>query len=289
MQQLIKGEFLIDSIDLYLGKLNNMWIAINVEPETQMTGLVNLFQERAMIISDLYNKLLSENKLEFKGVKKVSISVTSVPDIDFVVGPIKGISPVASVRKTFDFDKLSSLDDKFFKIEILKLIHDSILKLGEKFGWETKGFNKIYNVIFQSNLDHVYYELPMKASPDKSWNAGVKVEMLEEGAQISMEFLDSINSDRVINLPMIMTHPNRMFITPIINNGKWISNDEFEVTNNSGEIHFIGSFVKKKMKLVFTPKEKSEKGLIDDLLLASTATKKDLVIDMLKENLRRNY
>lgn len=261
-----------------------MWLSINIEPETKKNDIINSFQRKSTIVADLYNKLLADHKLKFTGVKKISISITSIQGVDFVGGPIKGISPVASIRKTYDFDKLELYSEDQIKLEILKLIQNSITELGEKFSWDTGPFDPLYNNIVESNFNHVYFEMPFKLSKDKFTRAGVKVEMHENYAEISMVFTKE-SDDNFLILPLIKTHPNRIFISQIIGKGKWLSNDEFLVSDKLGETHFKGMISKKRIDLSFTPKTKSEDQLIDDLLISSPSSSSELIQNLLNKRI----
>lgn len=253
-----------------------MWIAINIEKETTKSDIVTDFERKARIVQDLYNKILSEQKMKFSGVQKISISLSDEPDINFVNGPIKGISPVATLRKTYDFNRLINQSEFERKKEILILIHNSVTELGNKYEWNIDGFDHIFDLVLSMKFNHSYYEIPYKKSRGKNFQAGVKVEMLEDGAQISI-MLESQEDSKVTSYPLIKTHPNRMFIKQIVGKGRWLNNDEYEMVDKSGEIHFKVSSERSKLELYFTPKTRSEDQLIDELLIAaSTSSKRQL-------------
>ncbi|MDR7130949.1 hypothetical protein J2X69_003308 [Algoriphagus sp. 4150] len=259
-----------------------MWIAINIEPETVNTELALIFQRKSNVITDHFNKWLRDKKISFSGVRKISISLTDVPGIAFLSGPIKGLDPVATVRKTYDFNKVSTLNDEDFYLEILKFIKECLTGLGLKLGWGLEVFEGIYDSIIDSKFSHVYYKISLKYSKSKIFKAGVRVEIIESGAQISMVFQKNEIDDFLV-FPLIKTHPNKIFISQIVEKGKWLNDNEFLVTNTSGEINFLGKIKEKELKVFFTPKMKSEKQLIDEMLFMSVGTERDQIIKIAKD------
>ena len=260
-----------------------MWISLYISDDISRSKDTVSFNERSVVIEDLYNKLLKEQNVKVKGIKKVSILITCKSGDEFIGGPIKGLIPVASYHKDYDLNAFSELVDNKKNLEILNLIDEGMIKLSNALQW---GINevvkKIYRQIIEIDFLHKYFEVDLKLSSDKKRKAGVEVTMRDGYAQISL-YLENIESGEVTILPIIKVHSNRMFIKQIVARAKWINNNQFLVTNKTGEVGFCTSVDELKTDLFFTPKNHSEAQLVNELLIAVSPIDEHLLGILMKK------
>lgn len=261
-----------------------MWISLHTDSNVLDSDISFDFNKRARVIEDLYNRFLAKEKLQIKGVTKIVITLVSRPNVILIGRPIKGLIPIARIDRTYDFHKYESLNNSSKSLEILNVISDSINILCEELGWDADKFENAKEKVIELNFTNSYYEIAPKLSRDKKHRAGVKVDILDDGADISL-IIEEVSSGDTLRLPLIKTHPNRMFIKQIVSRGKWIDNNEYSIENKSGEIHFKGLINTSSLKLSFTPIESSESQLIDDLLVAASTTGKEQVTFLIKNKI----
>lgn len=263
-----------------------MWISLQIPTYSKLdSNLKSQFLGESRIVEDIYNRFLAEEKVRIKGVKKITITLTEEPDIYRISPPLKGFTPVVVAQKSYDFDQHFKLSADRRKWAILDFIQNCLKECAKKFDWDESVFTKVFSKVDQTGLAHRYYEIPLKASKDKSKMAGVEVEMLEEGALIQIVFLNEAQ-EIIRKVPIIKVHPNRMFVNQIVGNGKWVNNVEFVFSNKTGEINFKASIDEDNASIFFTSKSGDEDGLIDDLLFASVSTSKEQLLDILDDKVK---
>jgi hypothetical protein len=264
-----------------------MWIALLMWDFSGIDSPVtNEFADRSRIIEDQINRRIALRKAKIKGVKKIAITLTDESMIDYIGGPIKGFSPVVNIRKSYNFNLFATLDSTTRNEAILNLIRLCINEATKKFSWEIHWFEEIVDEIRASGFRSQYIEGKIKESKSKEYKAGVEVDMQLGCAVISIVFYSRENIV-VRRAELIKVHPNRLFISPLIGDTKWLSDKEFEVVNKEREIHFKASVENGAVEVYFTPKSKNTNQLIDDLLISSITTSKEQIINLLEDKIGR--
>lgn len=266
-----------------------MWIDLLIEQDNKLEPtLKSKFIGEANVISDLYNQYLVKLKVKIVGVKKIAITLTDRPNISLFALPIKVVGPISTIDKTYNFDFLAKLDDKELKEEILEVIQSTIREAATKFQWDIEPFENVYQRVKGTGLINEYIEGGLVSSKNKQYKAGVQVAMSPDGASIYIAFFDK-NENFIKRINFIKVHPNKMFIIPLIGKGRWISNDDFVISNKTKEIHFKASLESGKAELFYTPVNNTEDKLTNSLLIASTTTNKEQITSLIQDRIQGIY
>jgi hypothetical protein len=246
-----------------------MWLSIHIYKDVLESEDILCFKQRVRIIEDLYNKILFEEKVKVKGITKIAISISNKEGLDFIGKPIKGIIPVVRYDRFYDLTDFSKLNDSDRNFRILDFINEGMHKLSKSLEWNIEEqIINVYEKVLESNFVHKYFEVSPKLSSDKKRRAGVEIRM-EDGAAQLLIHIENVGSGEVYTLPIIKVHPNRMFIKKIVGKAKWRNNNSFIITDETGEINFCVFIDNYRIELFFTPKLRSQKELIDELLIIS--------------------
>lgn len=259
-----------------------MWIAILLPAENQLKeGSKKDFRQISSLVVDSYNRHLAKLKVKFPGVKKIAVSLYDFGETDFFRLPIKGI-PVITIDRTYDFEHFFSLSKIDKKIEILNLIQTCMKESARQVNQEVDQFDKIKLAIINEDFRNEYIEGKLKLAQNKKYKGGTFVKMYEEYADIFIVFTDR-EENFIGKRHLIRVRPNRIFIKPLISKSKWKDQGVFEVSDETGQIHFEASIHHERVRLYFTPVNQSEDELIDHILIASARTTKEQVISLLNE------
>lgn len=240
-----------------------------------------VFREKSRIIEDIINRNLALRKVKISGVKKMTITLTLEKDRDFIMAPIKGFSPVINITKTFDFNLFNSSTSEKQNEIILSVIDASVNEAARKFGWHKKPLEEIINTVRELDFKHSYLEWKLKLSKDRKYKAGIQVDMLPEGATISIVFY-SYDDLLIRTVSLIDLRPDRYFVTALMGECKWISNTEFELVDKKKEIHFKASLLKGAAEVYFTPINRDANKVIDDLLILAASTSNEQALSLLQ-------
>lgn len=286
----IMGRYHATSIDLALGKVhgNNMWISLTISNTAEIDPAIRkAFENRSRVIEDMFNMYFALSKVKIKGVKKISITLVDQEGVNSIAPPITGFSPVANIRKFYDLQTFKILNSNDQDKAILNLIESNLLEVSEKFNWHIQDVIKsTAKKIKESEFKHSYIEIKPKISKNKKYRASVEVSMAPGYAVISI-LLNSVGNDVVKKIELIKVHPNRLFIKPLVGKSNWLNDNEFEVVDQNNEIHFKLFIDKGVVNLYFTPRSRSEEQLIDEILVHSIDTRKELAEKILKDKIDR--
>lgn len=260
-----------------------MWIAVLVE-DTDID--MRVFRGRAVVICDMINRQLALRKFKIPGIKKITITLTAMKDVDYITGPLKGYSPVANIRRTFDFGAFNTSSDERKNDLILNLIEDSIKRAAEHLSWNIKNFDHIANEVRRLGFKHRYLEWKLKRSESGKNKAGVEVEMLAEEARIYIVFY-SASGQAIKQVKLIAVRPDRLFILPLMGKAFWLNHDEFELVDKRKEVHFNASLLKEDAQIYFTPMKRDVNEVIDDLLILAASTTDSVALSLLQEKIRK--
>jgi hypothetical protein len=266
-----------------------MWISVIISKtsKNEIEDNTEIFQRRARIIEDIFNRNLALKKIKLQGVQKITITLTMEKDRDVIVGPMKGFSPVVNITKTFDPKLVKSLPDKEQNEMVLSIIENCLRESAKKFGWDFHSFDEIIDMVRQLDFKHSYLEWKLKPSKDRKYKAGVETEMNNESAKILIAFY-SQDGVLIRKVNLINVRPDRFFIKHLMGEGKWLTSTEFELTDKKNEIHFKASVLSDKVDVYFTPINRDVNNVIDDLLLLSASTTDEQAISILREKIKDN-
>ena len=246
-----------------------------------------VFEGRSRIISDIINRHLALTKIKIPGVKKITISLTTEKDVNFIGAPMKGYSPVVNIRRTYDFNSFNSSSEENQNEMILSLIEYNINEAAKKFEWSIPNFTEIANEVRRVDFKQRYLEWRPKVSKDKKYKAGVEVEMLIDEARIFIVFF-SQDDTLIKRVKLISVRADRFFIASLMGKAKWVTNTEFELVDKKNEIHFKASPLKDDAEVYFTPIDRDSNRVIDDLLILAASTSDEQALSILKEKFDKN-
>ena len=271
---------------MYFDDFEVMWIDILLPVESRLKGEKKKeFISVSRLVVDSYNRHLAKLKVKFSGVKKIAITLYDFGEFDFFGLPVKGI-PVICIDKTYNFEYFFSLKEAAQKAEILNLIQSCVKEAANRLEQGDEKIDQIKSIIEKEEFVNEYFEGKLKFSRDKQYKAGVFIKMHEDHADASVVFTDK-DENEIARRHLIKIRPNRIFIRPLVGKSKWKTSEVFEVSDETGQIHFEANINNEDVRIYFTPKGQTEDELIDNILIASSQTDKEQVISLLNERINK--
>lgn len=260
-----------------------MWISILPGSESNLNAIS--FFKKGNNITDIINRLLALERIKIKGVQKITISLGSEKGEDKIFPPVKGVSPVVNIMKwNYDFSEFNRSSEAKQNELILSLIDQSISDASMKFAWSFDSWKSIIEKVKLAAFRNSYWEWPPKISRDRKTKAGVEINGNEDECTIAIVFSNE-NDIPFKKIELIKTRPTRFFVSSLLGTAKWVSNNEFELIDKKEEIHFKASLNSEKAEVYFTPKNRKQDAVIDDLLIIASTTSSDLAISLLEKKI----
>lgn len=222
---------------------------------------LNEFNKYSTFAEILYYSNLSKIKLD--GIRKIVVELLDKDLYDVVDFSRIGKQPILTIQKSFDFSsffKNNSLDKKKILIEEL---HNALQKLSSELKWDETPFNQAYENIIKANFESRVLLGKFKSNKSKT-QAGIIVDQDIDKAVISVSFKDAKQND-LKKVEILKTLPQPFIYNQLVSNGRWMNETDFELINNSGEIHIVVSLFKDVPTIFFTPKNREAEGVMEEL------------------------
>jgi hypothetical protein len=246
--------------------MKNLFIALGFSDKEKQVK----YGKECIFISKLYNKFISDIKI--KNLRKIAIELVSSPAAAYVI-PTHNLTKVCLVYKYFDWQNLNNeaIEINRYKI-LLDLISDTILEISEKFNWPVEPFKNAYLEVIKTGFKNEYALLAPKLSKDKRYSASLIVVVNKKYSSIFVELIDKIYGDKITRIELMKIIFYEENLSDITKKLKWISNNEFVVSNKEGEINFKYSIQNNVSETFLTPRIHDEKYLQDELKLLNSET-----------------
>lgn len=260
-----------------------MWIALLTH---SLTSDVRPAQSKGHLICDIINQHLAEGKFKVKGIKKVTLTLTYEEGVNYFGLPIKGVSPVLNIQKSFDFDGFNLMTNARKNEAMLSLIEDLLTKALKSVGIDQAIFKAAIEEVRNRNFRQKTLLWKPKISKDKKFKASVEYELFPgEAIVLAVVFFDSYDS-LICKVELIRTRPDFMFIAPYLGGAKWVTKSEFVLVDKSGELHFKACVDDCRSEINITPQNRTADAIIDSILISSAFTSDDQAISLLKQKIR---
>ncbi len=198
------------------------------------------FNRGANTVSSLFDRCLSKH---YNGLTKLRISLIDKNDYYTFSEPSK-MSPIYHVAKTFDFDNYFAQNKLEGRKIILETMYDSITDMCQKLSLDLNPFTKAYKKVKELNYINKFMFKKLTFSQNRKHKAGIEIETNEDAATISALITDK-DRKQIQKVELLKTLPHDMFIYSVIHKGKWISINEYQVSDSSGQINFIANMLGK--------------------------------------------
>ena len=262
-----------------------MWIDILVPKDSGFNSEeISKFYKSSGIVTNIINRFVK--KVKVKNVSKIVISLYKYGDKNFFLPP-NSLIRVVAIDKTYDISSLLSLNQVDRKKKILLIVEMLVKEASIRFNWEYEYFDLAFQRVRELNYSNKYIFGKLKKSKSRLFIAGIEIETLEDGTKISFVVFDK-NNIFIDRFEIIKTHQLDDFYNPFLGKTKWIDNEFFVLINKEGSICFKLDILYKKIDLIFSSKNKSENELIDEIIMASSFTKMELVELIATEKKNRN-
>ncbi len=211
----------------------------------------------ANTISSLFDRCLNRH---YNGIYKIRIELSDEKKHYIFSEPSK-ISAFCHITKYFDFDNYFAQNKIERRKIILETLYDSIKDMCQKLSLDLNPFTKAYEKIKELNYINKLMFKKLTFSRNRKHKAGIEIETNEDAATISVPITDS-NEKIVQKVEILKTIPHDMFIYSAIHKGKWISLNEYQVSDSSGQIKFIANLLG-KCDINYVPKNNTVEELKD--------------------------
>ena len=139
------------------------------------------------------------------------------------------------VKVSFNFEKYRIISKKEKKSAILNALHNGLLKVSSKEGWDVNWLNTCRDKVISEEFDYYWLLKKPKKNRERKLIAYIFChhDMDKFSASIRVENLDgSIVYENIL----VNTDPNEFVFAYELGDFKWVSNDEIEYFNKS-KIH----------------------------------------------------
>jgi hypothetical protein len=260
-----------------------MWIALLTH---SLTSDVKPAQSIGHLICDIINQYLAEGKFKIKGIRKITITLTYEDGVNYIGRPIKGVSPVLNIRKSFDFNGFNLMPQATQNETMLSLIEDLLMNALKGVDVDQEIFKAAITEVRNRDFRQKTLLWKPKASKDKKFKASIEYELLPgEAIVLAVVFFDSSDS-MICKAELIRTRPDFMFIAPYLGGAKWISKNEFELVDKSGELRFKVCVDDCRSEMNITPQKRTSDEIIDSILISSASTPDDQAVSLLKQKIK---
>jgi hypothetical protein len=260
-----------------------MWIALLTH---SLTSDVKPAQSKGHLICDIINQYLGERKFKVKGIKKITLTLTYEEGRKYIIPPTKGLPPVMNIGQSFDFDSFNRLTNDQQNEHLLSLMEELLMEGLKTVNVATDVLKAAITEVRNRNFRQKTLLWKPKASKDKKFKASVEYELLPgEAIVLAIVFFDSSDSE-ICKVELIRTRPDFMFIAPYLGGAKWISKNEFELVDKSGELHFKACVDDCRSEMSIMPQKRTSDEIIDSILISSASTPDDQAVSLLKQKIR---
>ncbi len=235
---------------LYTEVVNHFYSTITNEKKKE-------FNLGANTISSLFDRCLNTH---YGGLFKVRVELTNKKN-HYTFDQANNVSPFCHIVKSFDFENYFTQNKLEKRKIILETLYGSFQEISYQLNYDLKPFTQAYEKVKTLNYVNKYIHGKLTFSRKRTHKAGIEIEINEQAAIISVVFTDK-EENQIKKVKIVETLPHYMFIYRVINKGKWISSNEYQISDKSGQINFVVKLKDKTEKIiVFKPKTSTEKEL----------------------------
>lgn len=236
------------------------------------------YSQEFLFVSKLYSRFISDVKIE--NLRKIAIQLVNSHDAAHIV-PTNKLTKVCLVYRYFDWQSLENeaLEINRYKI-LLDLILDALLEISRRFNWPVESFKNAYLEVAKTGFKNEYVLLAPKLSNDRRYSASLVVVRDKEYSSIFIELIDKKHEGGIQKIELIKISFYEDDLSNIAKSLKWISNEEFVISNREEEINFKYSIQKNVSERFLTPRTHDEKYLQDELKLLNPETSKEEYLEI---------
>ncbi len=172
---------------------------------------------------------------------KIRIEFFETSGIFDIKAPIE-ISKICHIYKTFDFENYFAQNKLERRKIILETMYESIKDMCQKLNYDLEPFTIAYEKVKDLDYINKFVYKKLTFSRNRKNKAGIEIETNEDAATISVLFTDR-NEKPMQKVEILKTLPHDMFIYRAIHKGKWISPNEYQVSDSSGQVNFIANLL----------------------------------------------
>lgn len=224
------------------------------------------FNKYSLFVETMFYSNLPK-KIKLDSVRKIVIELLDKDlygdSILEIIGSNK--SPICTLRKSFDFSNFlkesSSLDKKK---KLTAELYNDLQKLSQELKWDEAPFNQAYENTVRSNFESSMVLGKIKSTKNKKNQASVIIHQELGVATVVVIFFNS-KQEEIKKVEIFKTLPQPIIYGQLVGDSRWINDIDFELINNSGEIHIVVSMLKDTPTVFFTPKGREVDGIIEEL------------------------
>ncbi len=211
----------------------NESVAFDDKKQTKFNLAMNAVS--LLVEQNLLVEKSNPDKLRIDLFDKENINNIYEPDV---------IGKICHIEKSFDFDNYFAQNKLEGRKIILETMYDSITDMCQKLSLDLNPFTKAYKKVKELNYINKFMFKKLTFSQNRKHKAGIEIETNEDAATISALITDK-DRKQIQKVELLKTLPHDMFIYSVIHKGKWISINEYQVSDSSGQINFIANMLGK--------------------------------------------
>ncbi len=211
------------------------------------------FNTETNVISSLFDYCFNKHII---GLVKIRIELSRKKNINNVF-PIR--DKICHIEKTFDFDNYFAQNKLERRKIILETMYESIKDMCQKLNYDLEPFTIAYEKVKDLDYINKFVYKKLTFSRNRKNKAGIEIETNEDAATISVLFTDR-NEKPMQKVEILKTLPHDMFIYRAVHKGKWISPNEYQVSDRSGQVNFIADLLGEST-IKYVPKNSAEEKL----------------------------
>ena len=207
-------------------KLRNISVYEN-RREYGKNGIGFIFE--AFSMTALYEMFLP--LIETDNIKKIIIVCGTIYKQKEIADHCEGI---LEIDVPFDVQKFLTLSDKQKKIQLVEMIHDSLLWVANKYGIDETPFHIAHQKCIEANYKYKVIWKKPKSSPNRQHKAIVEIEVTLYKAILTLRVINQSN-ETVKKEVIIEEKPNTFLLGRFLGELKWVSNNEVRLLSKHYE------------------------------------------------------
>ena len=140
---------------------------------------------------------------------------------------------VIEVRSGFDFGAYWNASEKDRKLQILKLIQNSVAYLAETFGWDIRPFDEAYHRVIEKDFVHQFFLKKYKVvSPNKKLKAQIFVDFQVDEIKMHLVVTDKTGKELLRKL-FVSVPPRNFFIMDAAGSLAWDGDEKVVIASRN--------------------------------------------------------
>lgn len=223
------------------------------------------FNEYSIFVATMFNSYLPNN-LKFGRIRKIVLELLDTDlygsSILEIIGSEK--TSVCTIKKSLNFSvffEMSSLEKKKL---LTTQLYEALLKLSNEFEWSEHPFKQAFEKVVQVNFESQILFSKLKSNKSRNKQAGLYIDQ-DIGLATALVVFFNSEQEIVRKIEIFKISPHPIVYSQILANSRWINDTDFEIINNSGELHIVVSTLKDTPTIFFTPKNREVAGIMEEL------------------------